>query len=129
MIETLWKKMVLLIPNISDMPFDQRSLVHQEIPFPRWDRQTYKQTDIKTYRKIRPDGRLFETLVKDNYFMIPSRVDVYSGQPLLLYACRRSITTQQYVISSSWQPPCLTANCVQIAPRVATKRNTNTYYF
>ena len=40
------KKFVLQKPNIKTTPFDQRYLVHQEVPFPRRDRQTYKQTDI-----------------------------------------------------------------------------------
>ena len=34
------------------MPFDQRSLVHWEVPFPRWDKHTTTHTNTGTSRLI-----------------------------------------------------------------------------
>ena len=42
-IKTPWKKLVLLKPNIHYTPFHHRSLVHREVPFPRWDGHTHSK--------------------------------------------------------------------------------------
>ena len=56
------KNPVFLNPNISDTPFDQRSLVHWEAAFPRCEIHTNTQTDIATYILNRHKGRFSENL-------------------------------------------------------------------
>ena len=48
-----WK---IISSFVSDIPFDQRSLVHREASFPSCDRYV----DIATYRLNRPRGQLSE---------------------------------------------------------------------
>ena len=49
-----------LKPNISDTPFDQRTLVHLEALFQRFDKKTDIHTDIATYRLNQPMGQISE---------------------------------------------------------------------
>ena len=54
------KNPAFYIPNIINLPFDQRSLVHRKASFSRCDRQTHIQTDITTYWLNRPRDQFSE---------------------------------------------------------------------
>ena len=56
-IETIPRKIIFLLANISDTLFNQKSLVHQEAGFLQWHTHTHTQLmDIATLRLNRPSG-------------------------------------------------------------------------
>ena len=57
------QKSFFLYPNISDTPFNQISIFHQKVFFPRCDRQTDKQMEIATNLLNWPMGQFSENQI------------------------------------------------------------------